>query len=239
MIYYYPKRIMVPHSEDSTITDALTTFRQLVETRDYDRAHAHWAKLQGQVDGFTYWYNLGSLEALRKNYPEARFALETARHYAVYSQPLEQQLTEVTSVLDVDANAASAFPHNVLTLGLDLGIGKLWFLAVLVLVAAAITAVKASTRMQKALGLALGSLPALAVLWLQLSSVLFVTLKPLPLFEGPTTALPLGKELVPGSRLIGWRYDDWVKVYESSGAFVWLPVTDLRQSAGLLWGNLE
>ncbi|MFP5459786.1 MAG: hypothetical protein ACLGG7_13705, partial [Bacteriovoracia bacterium] len=219
---------MIAHSEDIIITDALTTFRELVAKQDYDQAFRTWQKMQGQIDGFSYWYNLGSLEALRKNYPEARYALETARQHTVYSRAVEQQLETVTTALEVDPVTSDGLSHHLLNFGLDLGISKLGFIAVIVLIGGILFAVKMSSRIRQVLVLCLGLLPALVVLWLQSSTVLFINFKPIPLFEGPTAALPIGKELVPGSRIIGWKFDAWVKVYESSGSFVWLPTKELK-----------
>lgn len=230
---------MIAHSEDIIITDALTTFRELVAKQDYDQAFRTWEKMQGQIDGFSYWYNLGSLEALRKNYPEARYALETARQHTVYSRSVEQQLETVTTALEVDSMTSDGLAHQLLNLGLDLGISKLGFIAVIILIGGVLFAAKMTSRIRQALVLCLGLLPAIMVLWLQSSTVLFINFKPIALFEGPTAALPLGKELVPGSRIIGWKFDAWVKVYESSGSFVWLSTKDLKDRAGMLWGSLD
>lgn len=230
---------MIAHSEDIIITDALTTFRELVAKRDYDQASRNWEKMQGQIDGFSYWYNLGSLEALRKNYPEARYALETARQHTVYSHSVEQQLETVTTALEVEAASSAGPSHQLVNFGLDLGMSKLGFMAVVILLGVVLVAVKIKSRSRKLLLIALGALPGLTVLWLQSSSVLFINFKPIALFEGPTVALPLGKELVPGSRVIGWKFDSWVKVYESSGSYVWIPAKELKERAGLLWGSVE
>jgi hypothetical protein len=94
-----------------------------VEKRDFDGALNQWQGVKGQVDGFTYWYNLGTLQTLRENYPEARFALEKARFLTLYSDATEHQLRIVNDTLAVDTptSAMSLGPHitNTLVYGAD------------------------------------------------------------------------------------------------------------------------
>ncbi len=119
------------YSEDSTIADALTTFGQLLEKRDFDGALNYWQSVKGQVDGFTYWYNLGTLQTMRGQFPEARFSFEKARHLTLYSDATERQLRKVTQELAVDSPTQSFQLGPVLANSvIALGPMKIWFVAV-------------------------------------------------------------------------------------------------------------
>ena len=225
-----------PLTEDSTIADALTTFRDLVAKGAHDEAHSVWQKMEGQVDGFTYWYNLGTIETLRKNFPEARYALERARHYTLYSDVTEQQLDYVNTQLATDHNPSHGgawFLDGLLSIGLM----KAWFgFGVLTLILF-LAFRKEWLRWQKLLLAGVLLTPAILLAWLTFKSTAFINFEPLPLYEGPSSAFPSGRALVPGSRVLGWQEGKWIKVYDSEGELNWINNTDVSAKAGILWGT--
>lgn len=192
--------------------------------------------MEGQVDGFTYWYNLGTIQTLRKNFPEARYALERARHYTLYSDVTEQQLDYVNTQLstDYDHSSNGAWFLNGL---LSVGLMKVWFAFGLFFLILIFMFRKNWLRWQKLLfGGALVT-PVVLLAWLTFKSTAFINFKPLPLYEGPSVAFPSGRALVAGSRVLGWKEGSWIKVYDSDGELSWIKQSDLSEQAGILWGT--
>jgi hypothetical protein len=225
-----------PFTEDNTIADALSRFRDLVAKGAHEEAYTVWKKMEGQVDGFTYWYNLGTLETLRKNFPEARYALERARHYTVISDVTEDQLDYVNTQLAFD----HAPPHTgawLLEGFLSIGLMKAWFVTVVLIIFLALTIRKNWQRWQKLLIAGAMITPITLLLWFSFRSTAFINFKPLPLYEGPSEAFPSGRALVAGSRVLGWKAGRWIKVYDGEGELNWIKTTDVFAQSGILWGT--
>ncbi len=197
-----------------------------------------WQGVKGQVDGFTYWYNLGTLQTLRENYPEARFALEKARFLTLYSDATEHQLRGVVAELAVDTPSSSMTlgPHFTNAL-VYLGPMKLWFVAVTLALIFLFSIKKTVSKKIRSTFLALGLIPLVLVGWFHLSSVAFVALKPIEMHEGPSRVFAGGRSLPAGARVLGWVDGDWIKIHDESAQTVWLSRSEVVLKAGWLWGN--
>lgn len=225
-----------PLTEDSTIADALTTFRDLIAKGAHEEAHSVWQKMEGQIDGFTYWYNLGTIQTLRKKFPEARYALERARHYTLYSDVTEQQLDYVSSQLATDHNPSHGgawFLNGLLSVGLM----KAWFGFTLIALVLVLAFRRDWHQWQKLFIAGFMLIPGALLIWLSTQSTAFINFKPLPLYEGPSTAFPAGRALIAGSRVLGWKEGNWIKVYDSEGELNWIKTSDVSAQAGFLWGT--
>lgn|GEM_PF-5988418 len=209
-----------------------------MEKRDFDAALNQWQDVKGQVDGFTYWYNLGTLQTLRENYPEARYALEKARFLTLYSDATEHQLRSVNQALAVDTPSSTLEigPHLANTL-VYLGPMKLWFLAILVALVFLFSIKKTLSKKLRIGFLILGLVPLITTAWFHLSSVAFVALKPIEMYEGPSRVFAGGRALPAGAKVLGWSDGDWIKIYDENAQTIWLSRSEVVMKAGWLWGN--
>jgi len=209
-----------------------------VEKRDFDGALNQWQGVKGQVDGFTYWYNLGTLQTLRENYPEARFALEKARFLTLYSDATEHQLRIVNDTLAVDTptSAMSLGPHITNTL-VYLGPMKLWFLAILISLGFLLSIKKTLSKKLRLAFIACACVSLVCVGWFHLSSVAFVALKPIEMYEGPSRVFAGGRALPAGAKVLGWSDGDWIKIHDENAQTIWLSRSEVVMKAGWLWGN--
>ncbi len=189
------------------------------------------------MDAFTYWHNLGVLETLRGKYPEARFALEKSRHLTLYSEATEQQLAIVTKQLQVEEPSSLSLGPRLLNEVILLGPMKLWIIALVSLIAAVLLLKKQWHAKWKLCALCVGALPALVVFYLQLTTVGFVTLKPIQIYEGPSRLFATGHALPVGAKLVGRIEDNWIKIYSQDSQVFWLQISDVTSNAGQLWGN--
>lgn len=189
------------------------------------------------MDAFTYWHNLGVLETLRGKYPEARFALEKSRHLTLYSEATEQQLVIVNKQLQIEETLGSSLGPRVLNEIVMLGPMKLWIIAIISLIAAFLLIKREWQTQWKFFSLLLGVLPAAAVIYFQATTVGFVTLKPIQVYEGPSKLFATGQTLPVGARVVGKVEDKWLKVYSQNSQVFWLQISEVTSKTGQLWGN--
>ncbi len=208
-----------------------------MEKRDFDGALNQWQGVKGQVDGFTYWYNLGTLQTLRENYVEARFSFEKARYLTLYSDATEQQLQVVLTKLSVDTPMSAMAIGPRLTQALVfLGPMKIWFLALLVALGLFLSIKKAWSKKLQRNVLGLAAIPLVVVAWFHLSTVAFVALKPIEMYEGPSKVFAGGRLLPAGARILGWHEGDWIKIHDEAGEPAWLSKNNVALKMGVLWG---
>lgn len=207
-----------------------------MEKRDFDGALNQWQGVKGQVDGFTYWYNLGTLQTLRENYAEARFSFEKARYLTLYSDATEHQLQSVREKLSVDTPVSAMAIGPRLTQGIVfLGPMKIWFLAILVALGFFLSIKKTWSKKRQLSVLALAFLPLIVVAWFHLSTVAVVALKPIGMHEGPSRVFAGGRLLPAGVRVLGWKDGEWIKIYDEAGEPAWLSRNEVVLKAGMLW----
>lgn len=208
-----------------------------MEKRDYDGALNQWQSVKSEVDGFTYWYNLGTLQTLRENFVHARYSFEKARYSTLYSAATEHQLNGVLTKLSVDTPLSAMALGPRLTQGLVfLGPMKIWFLAILLTVGLCLGIKKAWSKKMQRLVLALALVPLALVAWFQFRTVAFVALKPLAIYEGPSKVFSGGRILPAGVRVLGWHDGDWIRIYDEAGEPAWVSNNDVALSVGVLWG---
>lgn len=209
-----------------------------MEKRDFDGALNQWQGVKNQVDGFTYWYNLGTLQTLRENYVDARFSFEKARYLTLYSDATEHQLQRVLTKLSVDTPLSAMALGPRLTQGLVfLGPMKLWFIALLLTFGLILSIKKAWSKNFQRRMLVLAVIPPLIVGWFHWNTIAFVALKPIELYEGPSKIFAGGRLLPAGVRILGWDEGAWIKIHDEAGEPAWLSKNDLALKLGILWGN--
>ncbi len=229
---------MNPQLEDSTIADALTTFQRLVAAGDYEAALEQWHNLRGQVDDYTYWLNLGSVQTLRDKLPEARFAFEKARHSTVYSRQLEEALAQVKQSLETGSGYGIEHNTPASTVLFFLGPMKFAFLGLLILAAILVFLKRLSTIARLTL-LSAGLVPLAIAGYLQFQTVAFVSLAAHKIYEGPSAAFPTPRVVLPGNRLLAVPQGNWLRVERADGEVAWLAKDEVSKNVGLLWGAWE
>lgn len=222
-------------TEDSIITDVLTTFENHVNRSDYASALQTWEGAKGKVDDFLYWYNLGVVELKLDHLPRARLALEKAALSTLYSSEVSQQLDLVQTRLSSTQDAGDTW-EDMLNAGMvGLGPLKLWLLALLlVLPFVAMIRISASRRFLAVCGV-LSAFPLALVTWFQFSTVAFVVQTPQPVYDGPSDVFETGRQLVPGHKFLARQRGDWCFIVYPSSAQGWVKWGP-QLAAGELWG---
>lgn len=221
--------------EDSTISDVVTTFGQLVAKRDYQAALNLWQSAKGEVDEFLYWHNLGLVYRELGNLPQARLAFEKSKLKTIYSSATAHQLELMNEVLPPEGSNESWYDHVNSAL-INLGPTKVWLLA-LMLILPFVWLIKASELSRKMITVTLGlcTFPLWFALWFQLSTSAFVLQTPQNVYDGPSKIFQSGKVLPAGLRVMARESNDWWFIIFPPAGVGWLPKHEALRS-GELWG---
>jgi hypothetical protein len=236
LINLYLERIIGSYTEDSTISDALTTLTQQLEASKFQEAFVSWSEAKETLDPYVYWHNLGVIYKLQNKLPEARHALEMARYNAIYASETEQQITELyqqlpSSPLSGQESALNGIialgPEKLYWVGLILSLGMLFFVS------------RKLKMWMNGLLVFLAAMP-LIVIWLFLeNSFVFIAKSPIEIYSGPSVIFKTGQEIPIASRVMGKTEDDWLKLYGSGGEVFWVKTRDAKKSVLWLWGNVN
>jgi hypothetical protein len=227
------ERIILSHWEDSTITDALTTLSRLIENQDIAQAQEFWISQKDLVSDYIYWHNLGVTQRLKGELPLARFSFEKASLHSVYSLETHRQLQEVVHDLGL---SKSSMPWGI---GLDFAPVKLWLLLILLSMGILICIKLVVSRLLKYVIMALSLVPLLFAIWYQVKSIGFVLTAPVTIYDGPSDLFVISYRVNPGEKLVGFRQENWMIVYDTRREKKWLKIKDLKQHSLTLWGTIH
>ncbi|MBY0517744.1 MAG: hypothetical protein K2P81_12610 [Bacteriovoracaceae bacterium] len=226
---------MVPWTEDSTITDALTTITDALNKADYQAAIVKLQSAKDQIDPYVYWYNLGYAQLQTGEFSKARYSFEKSRYLTLYSDATEKQLDQVREKLSIQSN--SSLKANIVDMAISLGPIKLWCVNLL-FIATLLLLIK-KTWGPKKIAFTLFSIlaPCLALIYIQTQTIAAISFETMNVFEGPSEIFATGRTLQPGLRFLGWKDDNWIKVYDENSQLLWISQEEMKNKAGLLWGE--
>lgn len=219
--------------EDNTIEDALTTLAHLLSKKEYAAAETFWLKQSDDLSSHAYWHNLALIYKLQGKISHARFALEKAKYYSIYSRETHKELAEVIETIESKTYSSNSFHPSEWIV--SLGPFKIWILA-LIFSVVIIAFLKRSYSLWLNLLIAIFSLlPLIATFLFFEKTIAFVNLKPVPIYNGAAVLFASGQYLPEGSRLIGVPKNEWISLRSSRGELLWVRKKDLDGEIGVLW----
>lgn len=202
----------------------------------YDDARKLWDASRQQVGEYVYWSNLGTLHALREDWPRARHAYEMASVRSWWPGRVSKGLEQTREKLALEEGAPQDFKERGHALLAQLGPAKVWFLCLLLLLPV-VTGLKARWRWRGWVGLLLAAVFPLAFAsWFQTRSASMVVLTAAPLHDGPSPIFRSDRAVPVGAKLVVFPEGDWARVTYPSEATGWVRRSDVSTAANL-WGT--
>jgi len=201
----------------------------------YDDARKLWDASRQQVGEYAYWSNLGTLHALREDWPRARHAFEMASVGSWWPGRVSKELGKVREKLAID----EAVPQNLNERGqallAQLGPAKVWFLCLIILLPV-FAGLKARWGWRGWCGLLLAALiPIAFATWFQTRSAGLIVLTTAPLYDGPSPIFRSERAAPVGAKLLVFPEGDWARVTYPPDATGWVRRSDVATAANL-WG---
>ena len=215
--------------EDTTIEDTLKTVEAFYVQKDYSSALRTLEANKSKISAGLWHYNMGTVHAGMKDWPQARFHFLRAQQEGFVSKESQQNLELAESALEISRlEKPMAWSDYAIKASLIASEGVLTTVALFVLIAGMIGVIKKKS---------ISALSILVVLVLGIVGLNFwinswplaVVMKPQAIQEGPSAIFAGREELPVGVLILATHEGEWRKIVYPARYQGWIKNTGLEE----------